>query len=407
MFVASRPRTKLAAALLAAGVIATAPAVVGATPETLPTFSGDGVRNASFVTDALYSFGDVVSAAVSAVEIGTDLALGLNYYWDDTDFGYGVPINPVFWAAAFVDNPGSALSYLLQTYLNPSDNYVDPSNPMTYYYAYPWYVKADVLTPLVNVLPASLATAINDAINNVADGINDAFTNLPDPTAAIDSVWLQYNTPIGRLIYAAQDAIALPVTLSVAVAYYLAYLPADVEATVESAIQNPADIPGLVSHLIYGALDPNLYDGLLGTLTYNLVKPLFFLPSPIGESGFGMQDGLAYSAYSGFVSAVSGLLSNLPAPITPTPFPAAAVSASAAGQSNDAAAPENSAADDSGQAPKAHAQGQSARKAVHPTRSSAADKHPSSVKSGTAKKTKGNSTGGKGGSARAKAHRTA
>ena len=94
-------------------------------------------------------------------------------------------------------------------------------------------------------------------INGFADGINDAFASLPDPTAGYRlRMWEQYNTPIGRLIYAAQDAIALPVTLGVAVAYYLAYLPANLEATVESAIQNPADIPGLLSNLVYDALDP-------------------------------------------------------------------------------------------------------------------------------------------------------
>lgn len=122
MVVSVRPHAKLAAAMLAAGVVATAPVMVGATPEALPALGNVVVRNASFVTDALNGVGAVVSAAFSAVEIGTDLALGLNYYWDDSDFGWGVPINPVFLAAAFVDDPGSALSYLLQTYLNPSDN---------------------------------------------------------------------------------------------------------------------------------------------------------------------------------------------------------------------------------------------------------------------------------------------
>jgi hypothetical protein len=393
MFTTARPHTKFAAVLLAAGMVATAPAVVGAGPETLPVLSNVAVQPASFVTDALNGLGDVVSAAADAFLIGTDFALGLNYYWDDSDFGWGVPINPVFLASAFVENPGSALSYLLQTYLNPSNNYVNPNDNTEYYYAYPWYVKSSIIEPLVNLLPASLASALNGAINGFADGINDAFASLPDPTAAINHMWEQYNTPIGRLIYAAQDVIALPVTLGVAVAYYLAYLPANLEATLESAIQNPADIPGLLSNLVYDALAPNLYDGLLGNLSYNLLKPLFFLPAPIGESGFGMQDGLAYSVYQGFATAVSGLLSYLPTPITPTPFPFPAAAAPAAAKSADAAAPETP----STESPNVRGQGQSARKAVRP----AGDDKQQSPSKSTAKKAKGESAGGKGRSARA------
>ncbi|GAY14722.1 hypothetical protein [Mycobacterium sp. shizuoka-1] len=400
MLSTARPKAAFAA-LLTAGVVAAAPAVVGAGPEALPTLSGIDVRPASFVTDGLLALGDVVSAVTDAVVIGTDLALGLNYYWDDSDFGWGVPFNPVFWAAAAVDNPGSAVSYLLQLYLNPSNNYVDPSDPTTYYYAYPWYVKNSVIERLVGVLPAQLATAVNDAINSVADGINDVFsTVLPDPTPAINQMWEQYNTPVGRMVYAVQDTLALPVTLGSAVAFWLAYLPATVEATIESAIATPADIPGLVSNLIYGVLDPDLQEGLLGNLTYNLLKPLFFLPAPIGESGFGMNDGLAYAAYTSFSTAVSALLSNLPTPITPSAFTASATlssSAPAAARNTDSAAPQSSASDEADvpavESPRVRAQGQSARKPATPARSSAAAK-PKVTKS------QGDSGDGRGRSAR-------
>jgi hypothetical protein len=392
MFITARPHTKLAAILLTAAMVATAPVVVGAGPETLPALRNIDVRNASFVTDALHGLGDVVSATADVLMIGTDFALGLNYYWDDGDFGWGVPINPVFLASAFVENPGSALSYLLQTYLNPSDNYVNPNDNTEYYYAYPWYVKSSIIQPLVELLPAPLADSIMAAINGFANGINTAFLALPDPTAAINHMWEQYNTPIGRMIYAVQDAIALPVTLGAAIAYSLAYAPATLEATVESAIQKPADIPGLLSFLVYGALDPTLYGGLLGNLSYNLLKPLFFLPAPIGESGFGLQDGLAYSIYQGFASVVSGLLSNLPTPITPTPFPSPAAAAPAAAKSGDAAAPETS----STELPNVRGQGQSARKAVRP----AGDGKQQSTAKSTAKKAKSESTGGEGRSAR-------
>jgi hypothetical protein len=368
--------------------------MVGGGPDSLPVLSGVGVRPASFVTDALNAVGDVVSAAADAVMIPTDALTGLNYYWDDSDFGWGTPINPLFLAVAAAQNPGSALSYVLQTYLNPSDNYGDPNDNTIFYYAYPWYFKSSVIDPLVSLLPAALGTPIDDAINGFANAINTAFTNLPDPTPAITSLWNQYNTPAGRLIYAAQAAIALPVTLGVAVAYYLAYLPANLEATVESAIQNPADIPGLLSNLVYDALDPDLYDGLLGNLSYNLLKPSFFLPAPVGESSFGAQDGLAYGLYEQFANAVSGLLSVLPTPVTPTPFPSAAAAAPAAAKTKAAAAAETS----STESPKVQGQAQSARKAA--PRSSVADKQQSPAKS-SAKKAKGDSAGGKGGSARA------
>lgn len=383
MSVNARPHTKFAAALLAAGMVATAPAVVGAGPETLPALSNIEVRTTSFVSDVLYNLGSVASAPIAAVEIATELALGLNYFWDDSDFGWGVPINPVFLASAFIKNPGSALSYLLQTYLNPSDYYADPSNPSTYYYSYPWSVKAGVLDPVVNVLPGPLAAAISGAINNFANGINDAFLKyLPDPTPTVSHMWEQYNTPIGRLIYAAQFAIALPVTLGVTVGYYLVRLPYDLEATIESAIQKPGEIPGLISNLVHSAVDPDLEAGLLGTMTYNLLKPLFFLPAPIGESGFGVKDGIAYAVYQTFANAVNGLLDTLPAPITPTPFPSPSASVPAA--SKAAASPG----------------ARSARTAV--TRSSVADRQRSSDKSATAKT--GDPTGGRGHSARPNRH---
>ncbi|WP_445167176.1 hypothetical protein ACTXG7_25710 [Mycolicibacterium sp. Dal123E01] len=403
MSVKARLHTKLAAALLAASVVATAPAVVGAGPESLPVLSNIAVRPASIVTDTLYGLGDIVSAATNAVVIGTDLALGLNYYWDDTDFGWGVPFNPVFWAATAIQNPGSALSYLLQTYLNPSDNYVDPSDPTNYYYAYPWFFKSDVIGTLVNLLPPGLATPLNNAVNGVADGINDFFaTNLPDPTAAINQMWEQYNTPIGRLVYAAQATIGLPVTLASAVIYYAAYLPATLEATVESAIQTPADIPGLLSNLVYDALDPVLNQGLLGNLTYNLFKPAFFLPSPIGESGFGIQDGMAYSLYQSIVGAVSGLLSNLPTPIAPTPFPSAAASVPAAARTTSVAAQgKSSTGSPAAAAPKVRGTGESARRPAPQTETQSPSSTAQKQAKAGAKKAKGDSNGGQSHSARA------
>ncbi|AQT78539.1 hypothetical protein B1R94_03695 [Mycolicibacterium litorale] len=319
---------------MAAGVAATAPAAVTMGAEGVPAFSNVAVQPASFVTDLLYNAGDVVNSVANAVLIGTDAALGLNFYLDDYDYGWGVPFNPLFAAVVGLQNPsgiGSLLSYVAQTYLNPSYNYA--------YYSYPYYLNDLVLQPLAGVLPAPLNSAVSNAINGVADSINNIFSNLPDPTAAVDAMWDLYSSVPGRLTYAAQYTLSLPVQLAATVAYWAAYLPADLEATAESAIQNPSQIPGLISNLIYGALDPNLGDGMLGGLLYSVAKPFFFLPAPIGESSVGAADGFAYNAYSGIVNAISGLLSVLPAPITPTPFAAAApaaVPAAAAGARDDA-----------------------------------------------------------------------
>lgn len=328
MSIAARPHTKLAAALLAAGVVAAAPAAIGGAPESLPVLSGVGVRPASLITDALYSAGDAVTAVTNALEIGVDFVVGLNYYWDDSDYGFGVPVNPVSLAMAALQNPGSAASYLAQLLLNPSNSYAN--------YTYPWYFKVAVVEQLVNVLPAALSAQIIGAINNVADGINTFFAaNLPDPTPTADYLADVYSGQPGWSVYAVQNALAVPTQILSALTSYVAYLPASLEATVESAIQKPADIPGLLSNLVYNALDPDLYDGLLGNLTWIVTKPFFSLPSPIG--------GLAHNLYDGFVSAVNGLLHNLPAPITPTPFAAAAVSAAATPTAAASAKPKDTA----------------------------------------------------------------
>jgi hypothetical protein len=396
MISAVRPHTKLAAALMAAGVFATTPAVVGAGPEPTPVLSNIAVRHASFVTDALYAGGDVVSAVTNAVEIAVDLAVGMNYYWDDSDYGAGVPVNPISLAAAALQNPGSALSYLAQLLLNPSDNYS--------YYTYPWYFKAHVLQQLVSALPAALSVPIDDAIDNIADSINTFFAaNLPDSTPTTDFLGQAYGGQPGWSVYAVQNALAVPTQLLSALTYYVAYLPANLEATVESAIQTPADIPGLVSNLIYSTFSPDYFQGntleqggLLGNLTWIVTKPFLGLPAPISD--------LANNIYAGFTSAVSNLLSNLPTPLVPTPFPSAAAAASAtptatAAMVKDAAATEDSSSADqtsaneqTAETPKAHAPVRPSRKAVTPERNSAKQSH--------AGKADGGSTGGKGGSAR-------
>jgi hypothetical protein len=361
--------------------------------ESPPVISNVAVRPASVITDTLLTLAEVVDAVANTVMLGTDLALGLNFDWEDGDFGYGVPANPLFLAVAAAQNPGSALSYLVQLYLNPADDYAFAFN-----YTYPWLMKEVVVDALIQRLPSpALRSALRDAVNGVADSINAAFSGLPDPTPAVISMYEQYNTPAGRLIYAVQNAIALPVTLTTALVYYVGRLPASLEATVESALQDPAEIPGLLSNLVHRALDPDLFEGLLGSLSYNLLKPLMFLPAPIGETSYGAHDGLAYSVYQGLRNAANGFLSTLPAPIEPTPwvpFAAAATSAAAGTSGNSAADGTEGRATES---PNVRGQGQSARNAVRPA---SADKQQSPSKS-TAKKAKSASAGGKGRSARA------
>ena len=107
MIATARPQTKLAAALLTAAVVATSPAMVGTGPESPPIVSNVAVRPASVITDTLYGLNDIVTAVADTVMLGTDLALGLNYSWDDVDFGVGLPVNPVFLATAALQNPGA------------------------------------------------------------------------------------------------------------------------------------------------------------------------------------------------------------------------------------------------------------------------------------------------------------
>ena len=308
MTVTVRPRTKLFAAFMAAGVVAAGPTLTDAGSTSLPALSHAAVQPASFITDVLLNAGDVVAAAANTVSIGADALLGLNYSYDNSDYGFGVPFNPLFAAAIALNDPsqiGSLLSYVTQLYTNPSDDYA--------YYTYPWYLKAYVLESLTALLPAPLDTSATDALNAVADGINNVLSGLPDPTAAAEAMAAMYNTGLGNAIYAGQLAIAAPVNVAVDAAFYLSYLPADLEATFEASLQNPANIPGLISNLVWNAFDPSLYGGLLGNVAFNLVNPALYLPAPIGGTG-----GLVDNAYSGFVDGVTNLLNTvLPAPISP------------------------------------------------------------------------------------------
>jgi hypothetical protein len=218
----------------------------------------------------------------------------------------------------------SLLSYTAQLYLNPVD-----STTLT---SYPWELKVDSLEPLARLLPAPLSDNVIAAINNIANSIGNALSALPDPSAAahlLDDIRLTQTA--GQALYAAQLTVGAPVDALARVASWLGYAPALVEATVESALQRPADIPGLVSNLIYNVLNPTNY-GLVAAIALPFVHAAFFAPAPIGSVSF-INPGLIGNAYVDFSRSLNDALAKyLPAPITPTPFPSgsAATAATAA-----------------------------------------------------------------------------
>ncbi|MCV7421156.1 hypothetical protein H7K45_11450 [Mycobacterium yunnanensis] len=288
--------TKLAAAFLAAGVISTG-ALIAPDKAPLPVVSSD-VANASVITDALYRLGDVVNGAAYGYAITQDA-------------GSSLPFDVATAFAIAAQNPTlapSLFSWLVNRYANPADDYL--------YWTYPWSFKVDSLEVVAGALPFPLGPSdlgqgvVIDAANAIANAINGFLGGvLPDPTAGVAATDAFWETDIGKTVVAANLAVTAPVYALYSTAYYLGYLPADLEATFESAIQNPAEIPGLLSNLVYGLVSS---DGLVGDLIWNFSAPLRALPGPIGELANNVVDSL----YTG----IDNVLSVLPAPITPTPF---------------------------------------------------------------------------------------
>lgn len=294
--------TKLAAAFLAAGVISTG-ALIAPDKAPLPVISAD-VANASVITDALYRLGDVVAGAAWGYAI-------------TSDGGSSLPFNMATALAVAAQNPTlapSLTSWLVNLYANPADSYP--------YWTYPWSVKVDSIEVIAGALPFPLGPGglnqgvIIDGANAIANAINGFLGGvLPDPTAGADATDAFLATDLGRLVVAANLTVTAPVWALYNTAYYLGYLPADLEATFESAIQNPAEIPGLLSNLIYGLVSST---GLVGDLINTFASPLIALPGPIGV----FADNAAESLKAG----IDNLLSVLPTPISPTPLPSSAIS---------------------------------------------------------------------------------
>jgi hypothetical protein len=291
-----RPQTKFAAALVASSVVAAASLVAVPENHSLPVLNID-VAKASVITDVLQGFGDAIDGVDSGV------------LWASVG-GLSLPFEASAVIALAAQNPSIApnlLSFLVQRYVNPSDNFP--------WITYPWLIKVDSIEQLAGLLPSSLSADIINAVNGIADAINDALAGLPnaDPggVALVDFL----ATDIGRTFNAVNLAVTAPAYMLSNIVSYLGYLPVNLEATLESAIQNPSEIPGLVSNLAYGLLSPDPNVGLLGILLQNASDPLTTLPGPIGE--------LANNIVIAISNGILGALSLLPPTITPTPFPSA------------------------------------------------------------------------------------
>ena len=291
-----RTQTKFTAALVAAGVVSAASLGGVSDNRSLPVLNID-VAKASVITDVLQGFGnaiDGVNAGVLWASVG----------------GSSLPFEAATVIALAAQNPSIAsnlLSYLVQRYVNPSDNFP--------WITYPWLIKVDSIEQLAGVLPSPLSDDIINAVNGIADAINDALAGLPSADPGGDAVVDFLATDIGRTFDAVNLAVTAPAYMLSNIVSYLGYLPVNLEATLESAIQDPSEIPGLASNLVNMLLSADPTVGLLGILLQNATDPLTTLPGPVGE--------LANNTYNSVVDGVNNLLSLLPPPITPTPFPSA------------------------------------------------------------------------------------
>ncbi|ODQ91330.1 hypothetical protein [Mycolicibacterium holsaticum] len=293
--------TKLAAALMAAGLATTG--VFGEAPgdrDEVASLTAE-VANASAVTDLLYTAGDAVARASYGIAVAADGAISL----------------PFDIAAALVAGSRapsiapSLVSWLVQRYANPSDNYGFSWDSLA------WRIKTYSLEPLAALLPQPLSDTVVNLIDAIANGFGDALERiLPDPTAGLLATEAFWGTPIGRTMVGVNDVLAAPVWMAWDTAVYLGYLPAELEATFEAALRDPSEIPGLLSNLAYRLLGSG---GLLGSLIVEIAAPLEAFPGPIGK--------LAADVMWGVYDALDAVLSVLPTPIPPVPFATAAPTA--------------------------------------------------------------------------------
>ena len=304
-----RPSTRIAAALMAAGVISAATVVGAAEPHAIPMVSADVVTT-SRVTDTLYGLGQGVGVLTSTVGIHVDAVISL-------------PFEATLALVAAAQHPelaANVASYLVQRFVNPA-----VGEPID---AYPWEFR-EVIAVLAGLLPYPLGPSASDpgfvltASQAVADAFDGVLSRLADPfpgLAAVDDV--EHDTALGRTVVAGQLAVRAPLYMAWNTVNYLGMLPAYLAATVESAVETPDQIPGLVSNLAYGLLSPDPEVGLVGKLLDNAADPLTWLPGPIGYHSEA-KPGAANQIRDGVADAIDGKLSALPEPVRPSVLPPA------------------------------------------------------------------------------------
>ncbi len=305
-----RPHTRLAAALVAAGVVSAASVVSMPAHGGSPTISAN-IAYTSAVTDTLGDVGQGVEVLSSLVGIHVDATISLPFE----------ATLAILAAAQHPELSDNVLSYLVQRFVNPTVG--DPIH------AYPFDTELTV-AGLADLLPYPLGPSatepglILDGGRIFGDVFNSVLSKLADPLPGFEAVNAVMNdTVLGGVIVAAHLATRAPMNMAWNTANYLGNLPANLEATLESAVARPDQIPGLVSHLVHGVLSPDAQVGLFGKLLDNAVDPFTWLPAPIGYSSDATV-GLANQTRDVITGVMNGVLSALPAPVTPSALPSGA-----------------------------------------------------------------------------------
>jgi hypothetical protein len=304
---AVRPHTKLAAALIAAGVVSAASVVSIPADRALPTISAN-VATTSVATDSLVGIGQGVEVLTALVGIHVDAVISLPFE----------ATLAILAAARHPELSANVLSFLVQRFVNPAVG--DPIH------AYPWDTRLAVAR-LADLLPYPLGPSASDSglllygSQVFADTFNSVLGRLPDPLPGYDAVQdVMHNTVLGGAVVAGHLLARAPMNVAWNIVNYLGYLPANIAATFESAIQSPGQIPGLISNLVYGLLSPDPAIGLFGKLLNNIVDPFTWLPAPFGYTSPAMT-GWAYQIRDIIAGVVNAFLSLLPAPVTPSALP--------------------------------------------------------------------------------------
>jgi hypothetical protein len=288
--------------MVAAGMVSAASIVGVPEHQGIPVVTAD-VANASALTDFLYGIGDAVNSASYGLSLSLAAPIRL-------------PFDALAAIAVATQAPESVrpalLSWLVQKYVNPAPSPTPIPIPGfdNELFTYPEAFLNGAAIPLAELLPAWLGPRIVYGLNQISAAINAAFDGAANPLIGQAGADEFYASDIGRVVLAANQAIAAPAWALYDTAYYLGYLPADLEATFESAIRNPSDIPGLVSNLAWDLMSSY---GLVGSLLYTFTAPLMTLPGPIGE--------LATNFYNTVTDGLDNALSLLPDRVPLNPFP--------------------------------------------------------------------------------------